>query len=549
MKEAPQKQSWFAEGTAATLGGIAAMPAVAGLALASGLPLRSAVISALVGTGIVSLFSRHRFQFHGPATSLILSSLLAVKAGGMVGLALTVALCGLIQVAGGIARVGWWVHILPPRVVSGLMGGIGALVVYKQFELIARQATEPKSIALALAFLGGTVAVTALWPVLTKKFGATWLKRIPGAAVALAVAAFAWWLLHAEAPTSVDHRIDLFALPEYWQGLNAFNPDWHLLALAASLALLSGSKALVVSAGLHRQDLDMKVDFNRELIVVGLGNVVAGICGGLPLTAHLDRSQFTRDVGGKSRASTVLQGVCIAAILGFAPGFLAAVPVEAFAGILVYSGSKLIDWRFFRKVLSRQRVEERWLLLGTFATTIVLNLTAGVLVGLLLGMFRLAQKFAATAEIRVARAEGRDDLVVFFLKGAFTFVCLRRLVEVARDIDPGAVVVLETKEVYYIDHACLSFFEELRANQQAGGGTLVFDPAELTKKAAMPLNLRTEVLKELKGMDRRKSRRSENVGRRRMDYILAEVEAATAAVPEKKDEAPAPERTKLKSAG
>jgi MFS superfamily sulfate permease-like transporter len=451
---------------------------------------------------------------------------------GIVGLMAAVLIAGVVQITFGLVGLGWWVHSLPPAVGDGLMSGVGILILWKQLETLG--ILHPVSLSdmqTAIIIASVTIAVSKFWPLFLRKQSAgvkNFLARFPAPGVALlgaVVVAQVFGTLGFGVAFPHYDRISLSILPQDLTVGSFAKLDWTVLLIGASIAFLSGSKALLVSAAMHREDAKTHVNFNREIIVIGVGNILCGLVGGLPLTAHSERSQLMRMIGAKTRLSMALQSVWILTVPTLMPFLIETIPTAAFAGLIIFSGFKLIETERLLSLLPGSKVkkpsDEGVLFAATVFSTLVFGMVAGVVLGVLLGMLRLASKFASTAEIEVVRPPGSPDILGIKLRGAFTFVCVPQLVDATEDIPTDRVIVLDTSEVYYIDYACLSFFEDFKLNVESGGGHLHFDNAELEKKAKTPVNMRVAVYNELLSMDRRKGTRNANHGRRKMDKVLA----------------------------
>jgi MFS superfamily sulfate permease-like transporter len=237
--------------------------------------------------------------------------------------------------------------------------------------------------------------------------------------------------------------------------------------------------------------------------------------------------------GAKSRWAVALQGVFVLVALLFMQTSLAIIPVSVYAGLLLGSGFQLLDWKQIKAAFDRGRVNgsDPLLFAGTLVATVGWSLTTGLAVGLALACFRLASKFAATGGVSLERTEHHDELAMIHLRGALTFVCVPKLSDTARSLSDSMIVILETSELSYIDDACVSFIKDFAANLEKGGGKLVFDEIELINKATQRMQFGAEVMREIRNLDRRKTTRGGNVGRRKLDQLLVKAQSENSALP------------------
>jgi MFS superfamily sulfate permease-like transporter len=522
---------------AAVAGVLALAPIVAATAAAAGIPIPAAVLGAMVGTMVVTWLSGNRFLFVGPTTSLVVATSAAYLKFGYGGMALVVGLAGALQLLGRAFGVMSWLRLLSPQVLRALMTGMGIGILVQQLgQIYARNwgALELGAFAAALVFLSlwklllpaaakvmPAVALVLVGCVL-HRFGVSaglWPELLPSAAHETAASLASGVAWSALVPPLWTEGAGV------WRGLDSAQALGEVLALAASIAIISAAKGIVVVASLSRRAAkdkeDSHVNLGRELLALGVGNVLCGVLGAMPVTAYMDRSLLTKANGGRTRMATALQGVLLGAALVGAAWVFSVVPAPILVAIVVYTCGRIVERPEGNPRVREQRAEIV-IYAGTLIGVLVFDLTGGMLLGVALSCANLVAKFARSAVIRVLLADENDEHAVLELEGAVTFLALPRLTDAMHGVPRGRTVIVDLKHCHYLDVPCVAALKEFAAALAASGGELVVDSNYLARRMGKAVDLRSELLSELRAIDRRKNPRPENVGRRRSDAIIHE---------------------------
>ncbi|MEJ7912062.1 MAG: SulP family inorganic anion transporter, partial [Chitinophagaceae bacterium] len=121
---------------------------------------------------------------------------------------------------------------------------------------------------------------------------------------------------------------------------------------------------------------------NRELKAQGLGNIISGLIGGLPITQVIVRSSANIAFGGKTKMSSILHGLFLLLSAITAAGILNMIPLASLAAILIMVGYKLA-----KPVLFKQMYKLGWEQFIPFTATVIGILATDLLVGITIGMF------------------------------------------------------------------------------------------------------------------------------------------------------------------
>jgi len=360
-----------------------------------------------IATGIVAaVFGGTPVQITGPTgpMTLVVAGVLATTMlpSGEVNLPVVVGifvLAGLVQVALGMFWIGTYIRYVPYPVISGFMSGIGVIIILQQmFPMLGAEppSSDPLSILRQLHLLGGNikwgaVALSAL-TIATVFILLRFTKTVPSSLVALvALTALAALLkLDVAVIGEIPSGLPRLVMPSLdFQRLPA------LLVAAIQLALLGAIDSLLtalVADNLTRTQHDS----NRELVGQGLGNIAAGLIGGIPGAGATMRTVVNVEAGGRSRLSGVMHGLFLAAVLLGLSGLVQHVPRAVLAGLLVAVGIGIIDCRGFSHIRKVPR-SDGFLMLLVLVLTVVTDLIIAVAAGLIIASFVFMKKVSDVA--------------------------------------------------------------------------------------------------------------------------------------------------------
>ncbi len=475
---------------------LVALPLCMGIAIASGLPPAAGLITGIIGGMIVGMVSGSPLQVSGPAAGLTVIVFGLVQKYGVETLGLVVMVAGLIQLCAGFLGIGRWFRAMSPAVVYGMLSGIGVLIMASQFHVMLDGKPKANGLQNLLAIpgeiFGGifpldgsrhehaaligilTISILVLW----QKFRPQKLRFLPGALVAVVTA--------TAVASQLSMPVARINIPSHlWEGLHwptaavwAKLGDLHILAEALALAFVASAETLLSAAAVDKLHNGVRTNYDRELSAQGLGNLLCGLAGSLPMTGVIVRSSANVLAGAATRRSAVFHGVWLAALVMLAPGVLRIVPVSCLAGILVYTGFKLIEWQHVKKLVPYGPFP-----LVIYGATVLMvvatDLLTGVLVGLGLSFLKLVYK-ATHLEVTFQNAADSKRTNVY-LNGTASFVRLPRISEVLENIEPGRTVHLYVDHLYYIDHTCLDAIHGWVENYRKRGGEVEVDWPDLQR--------------------------------------------------------------------
>lgn len=493
---------------------LVALPLCMGIAIASGVPPERGLITGIIGGLIVGLLAGSPLQVSGPAAGLavIVFEFVREHGIGMLGPVLVVA--GAIQIIAGALRVGGWFRAISPAVVHGMLAGIGVLIVLGQIHVLTDALPQASGldnlVAIPAAFFDfvqgegnktGAVIVglsTIVGMLGWEKIRPARLKMLPGALVGVvvgtvvsAVAGLA--VKHVDVPEAI---LSTLALPATGDWGRLSEPT--MIVMALTLAIIASAESLLSAAAVDRMHDGPRTQYNRELGAQGIGNMLCGLAGGLPMTGVIVRSSANVQAGAVSRASAVMHGAWILAFLMALPWALELVPTAALAGILVVTGVRLISIEHAFHLHRRHGIATAAIWLVTMLTVVGTDLLTGVLVGLGLSLIQvvphLLQKGLLKIEGGAATAfqpeGGLAAVPEVRLSGSATFLQLPHLNEALELTPVGGTVRVSADKLGHVDHTCLEMIQDWASRRAKAGTTfeVVGGSASLRKKLTAALH-------------------------------------------------------------
>ncbi len=476
---------------------LVALPLCMGIAIASGLPPAKGLITGIIGGILVGWLAGSPLQVSGPAAGLAVLVFELVRQHGVAMLGPILLLAGLLQLLAGRFRLGCWFRVTAPAVVYGMLAGIGVLIVLSQVHVMFDQSPLPSGLDNLLGFpaalsqalpsgsagngwqagaLGlGTIALMWGW----ERWRPQALRFVPGALLGVSVmTGLSLWLAldvnRVQVPADLSEAIvwlrpaDLLALA-----------DPTLLVAAFALAFIASAETLLSAAAVDRMHSGQRSDFDRELSAQGIGNMLCGVLGALPMTGVIVRSSANVQAGARTRLSAILHGVWLLAFVVLLGSVLQQIPVASLAGVLVFTGVKLVDFKAFRG-LGRYGRMPMFTYAATALAIVFTDLLTGVLLGFALTLLKLAFK-AARLKVSLSSLEQPGHMELR-LSGAATFLKVPALTRVLDGVPPGTTLHVPLANLSYIDHSCLELLEDWGRASAGSGSTLVIESRRLKRR-------------------------------------------------------------------
>ncbi len=467
--------------TAAVVG----LPVALAFGVASGMGAAAGLYGA-IGVGLfAALFGGTRSQISGPTApmTVAMAVIITEHASSMSEALVVVMMGGFLQILLGVLRIGRYVAYTPHVVISGFMSGIGLIVMLIQalpfigapaapggvvgtIHVLSEAIGDVNYSAFAIAFV--TLAVGVLWPRRLSRI-------VPGTLVALIAGTLlsVLWLIDVPVIGIIPSGLPEIVLmpPSADFLLRAIEPALILALLGSVDSLLTSLIADSMTGTRHRAD--------QELVGQGIGNMVAGLIGGLPGAGATMGTVTNIRAGGTTRLSGAVRAIILLVLLMGLGWIVEPIPHAVLAGILMKVGWDIVDWRMLKRI-HRLRGEHLSILLITLGLTVFVDLVTAVAIGLIVAGMAHARKLESLELDSVVSVplldrqfftpedekSGMDEFTarvgLVALRGSFTVASSKKLVGViSEDIKDHDVVIFDFSGATYIDDSAAMVVEQL----------------------------------------------------------------------------------------
>jgi MFS superfamily sulfate permease-like transporter len=397
------RQFWRADTFSAFLVFLISLPFCLSVGFASHLPIISGLITAIVGGLVITFISSSHLTIKTPSMGLIPVIILAVNTMGSgylsTGYKFTLALivgAGVIQMLIGMTRLGNWLNIIPEAVIYGILVMIGIKVFIHQLHfLIGVTPPDFNTWALLINFPFGLLRYNASILFISglslfilfsmTSFKSRFLPIIPSSLFVLflgIVLAYYFDLKNSpEATIVISQNIEInkiFVFPDFSRFLTWQSLDFILaIVIFGSLETILNVKSIDAIDFFRR-----KTSINRELFAIGLGNVICGFIGGLPMVSSLEDSSVNINSRAKTRWASFFYGLYTLLFFGILIWMWPRVPLASMAAILVFQAYKLVSPKLFKDIWEIGKDQFLIFLISLF-TSLFFGILAGILAGFL----------------------------------------------------------------------------------------------------------------------------------------------------------------------
>lgn len=383
---------------------IVAIPMCFAIATASGYPTTSAIISSFISGGILAFVSGKNFLIKGAPAGLSPITLACIVAfgGGIINgdtkaLQITgaaILLSGVLQIILGLTKGGNVAHFFPTSVIQGLLAALGLIIFIKQFPSLIgsfysnaenfKYITDLNEIFFSSNFkviIIGVFSFGLLY--VTDRFPLKFYKIIPPILLVVILGVVLSLILQIEDQNfyakSPSLGLDGIIFPSFEKILN-----FQFIQYVLLFAVVGGIESVLSVKAIEKiQVLEKDIDLNKDLIIVGAGNVLAGAIGGLPLITVSKRTLVNINSGGTNQVSHFFHALFIFAIIAFGSQWLSYIPIASLSSILLFSGYKLITPRQFLKTYELGK-EQLFVYLGTIIGVFFTGIIPGIIIGIIL---------------------------------------------------------------------------------------------------------------------------------------------------------------------
>ncbi len=471
-----------------------ALPLCLGIALGSGAPLFSGIIAGIIGGIVVGSLSGSNLSVTGPAAGLTAIVVVAVsKMPVFEAFLLSVAIAGVFQLILGFVKAGVFGDYIPSSVIKGMLTAIGIILILKQiphlvgydkdFEGDYAFQQENKdntfsgiSLAFAritpLAIVIGVVCllIQIIWDkVLYKKSRFFQLFPAPLVVVVSGVLLNQFLANGDLLILKQEHMVSIPVARTAGEFVSFFTmPDFHYINLpivwttAATIAIVASLETLLNIEAADNLDPYRRVTpTNRELKAQGIGNLLSGLIGGLPVTSVVVRTSANLNAGAKSKMSAIYHGILLLLCVAFIPSVLNLIPLSALAAILIYTGYKLAKPSIFID-LYKKGFDQFVPFAATVVAIILTDLLIGIAIGIAIGLFFVIRTNFKTSLL----VTNNDNRYLFRFRKDISFLNKPLLKKKLEDVPSNSEVFIDITRAEFIDQDVLGVINDFIQHAQ-----------------------------------------------------------------------------------
>lgn len=470
---------------------LVALPLCLGIAVASGAPPFAGIISGIIGGIIIGSLSGSHVSVSGPAAGLIAIVLAAITDLGFESFLLAVFIAGALQLILGFVRAGSISSYFPTSVIEGMLAAIGIIIIKKElphaigydkahegdffaFEKGSESGFFTEIInSINYAHLGAIIVTVVSLAILIAFNKVSFLKKlkvIPGALVAVVVGIIINELFMASSSKlaiSQDHLVTLPSASSFGEFIGQFNtPAFSAFAnsgvwiTGVTIAIVASIESLLCLEASGKMDpMKRYASSNRELKAQGVGNMLSGLIGGLPVTSVIVRTTANINAGAKSRLSAITHGVFLLIAVIAIPGLLNKIPMACLAAILIMIGIKLASPAVF-KHMGKAGKYQFIPFIVTVLAVVFTDLLKGVGIGLAVSIFFILKGNMKLAYFFKKEKHHEGETIYIDLAQEVSFLNKAAIKQTLAHLPNNSKVVLDAGNTVYIDYDVLQVLKD-----------------------------------------------------------------------------------------
>jgi MFS superfamily sulfate permease-like transporter len=470
---------------------LVALPLCLGIALASGAPFFSGMIAGIIGGIVIGLISDGQLSVSGPAAGLTAVVLTSIsKLGTFETFLLAVVIAGILQILLGIFKAGRIAEYFPSNVIKGMLTAIGVIIILKQiphafgydkdtegdlsffqndnentFSEILHPIEHIDISATLLCLISLTIIILWNIPKIKKVVGI-----VPGGLVAVLVSVaineflFKQWqgwgiaeehLVRVPVANNFNEFMGFFKVPDFSQLTNP-----KVYSVAFTLAAVASIETLLCIEAVDKMDSEKRITTgNRELVAQGIGNIMSGMIGGLPITSVIVRSSANFQAGAKSKTSTIFHGILLLVCVAFIPGLLNKIPLASLAAILLFTGYKLCNPNVFMDMFKHSKYQYVPFVITVIAI-VFSDLLTGVGIGLVVSVASILIGNFKNSYFFHKEEYKEGETINIKLAQEVSFLNKAALRETLDHLPENSKVVIDASDTRYIDFDVLEIIRE-----------------------------------------------------------------------------------------
>lgn len=470
---------------------LVALPLCLGIAVASGAPPFAGIITGVIAGVVVGFLSGSHVSVAGPAAGLIAIVLAAITDLGFETFLVAIMIAGMIQLILGFAKAGGISSYFPTSVIEGMLVAIGIIIIKKELphaigydkahegdwfnlEAGSEQGFFTEIInAVNYAHVGiilVTLVSLAILIAFNKIAALKRIKVLPGALVVVIVGVIINEVFKATGSSlaiSQGHLVTLPTASSFSEFVGQFStPDFSGLSnpkvwiAGVTIAIVASIETLLcLEAGDKMDPMKRFSNANTELRAQGIGNMLSGLLGGLPMTSVIVRTTANINAGAKTKLSAMAHGVFLLITVVTIPWLLNKIPMACLAAILIMIGLKLASPKVFRHMWQSGKYQFVPFIVTVLAVVFT-DLLKGVGIGLAVSIIFILKGNMRLAYFFKKEKHHEGETIYIDLAQEVSFLNKAAIKQTLAHLPPNSKVVINAADTVYIDHDVLELIRD-----------------------------------------------------------------------------------------
>lgn len=477
---------------------LVALPLCLGIALAStGRPdlLFSGIIAGVIGGIVVGMLSGSPLGVSGPAAGLVVIVFTAIETlGSFEAFLLSVFLAGIIQIVAGMLRAGIIGYYFPSSVIKGMLTAIGITLLLKEiphafgydedfmgdfaFEQGDGHNTFSELYYAVRYSSAGAIIISIVSIALLILFERPFMrafqlfKFLPGAlfVVLLGIGLNAFFassfpdfvmsgkhLVQLPVASNISEFFSFFKFPDFSA---ITNPQVYVVAF--TLAIVASLETLLCVEATDKLDPHKRnTPTNRELTAQGVGNMLSGLIGGLPITQVVVRSSANINSGGQTKLATIVHGAILLLSAIFIPVYMNYIPLATLAAILLMVGYKLAKPSIF-KGMYHLGWDQFIPFIVTVVAILATDLLKGIMIGMVVAIYYILRKNYKHSYSYSEERSAAGDKITITLSEEVTFLNKGSIQHTLIHLPANSTVIIDGSKSRNIDFDVLEIIQDFK---------------------------------------------------------------------------------------
>jgi MFS superfamily sulfate permease-like transporter len=470
---------------------LVALPLCLGIAVASGAPPFAGIICGVIAGIVVGFLSNSNVSVSGPAAGLIAIILVAITDLGYETFLAAVIIAGISQLILGFLKAGTFSSYFPSSVIEGMLAAIGIIIIKKELphaigydkahegDWFALENEEGSGFfteiinSINYAHLGAIIITVVSLLILIAFNKVPFLKKIkaiPGALIVVIAGIMINELFKAtgsQLAISQAHLVTLPTASSFNEFIGQFTtPDFSgfmnlkVCVVGLTIAIVASIESLLcLEAGDKMDPLKRYSSANTELKAQGIGNILSGLIGGLPMTSVIVRTTANINAGAKTKLSAMAHGVFLLLAVVTIPGLLNKIPMACLAAILIMIGVKLASPKVFKHMWHTGK-HQFIPFVVTVVAVVFTDLLKGVSIGLAIGVFFILRGNMKLAYYFKKEKHHEGETIHIDLAQEVSFLNKAAVKQTLAHLPANSKVIIDAADTVYIDYDVLELIRD-----------------------------------------------------------------------------------------